>query len=72
MTKQRRWQLKQRALGRCTKCGRDAQGYELCREHAPYTRRVDVGLPRKVPGKSSRAQAEWRMAALHGVAMVAR
>ena len=30
LTRQRRWQLKQQAAGRCPKCGKDAGGKFLC------------------------------------------
>jgi hypothetical protein len=64
VSKQRRWQKRMVAQGRCYKCGEDAQGYRLCRVHAPYTRRIDVGLPKK--------QGAWRMAALHGVPLTVK
>jgi hypothetical protein len=34
MTRQRRWQLKKRAEGKCIVCGVDSNGKILCRKHA--------------------------------------
>lgn len=53
MTKQRRWQLKMVAAGRCSQCGKPRQGYrQLCdkcgSKQAKYmrnARRKKLGIP---------------------------
>lgn len=37
MTRQRRWQLKMNAQGRCAKCGKKADG-KLCNDHRKKSR----------------------------------
>jgi hypothetical protein len=59
LSRQRRWQLRQRALGNCTTCGRPAFTAQHCLKHARAARervRARVGSKRRYNSKTYNRQ----------------
>lgn len=54
MSRQRNWQLAQKAAGNCTRCGATAQGRTLCDTCAKKK-----GVMRRKPLKSAWANVDW-------------
>lgn len=52
MTRQRKWQLKQKAAGNCTKCGQKAVDGELCKKCREWFRTYSREWQRKFREKA--------------------